>query len=164
MPAVAFVPDALPAPSGTPIVVPTPTGGTPSPSGEGCTVTISITYDAANVPDLSGLLVELGYPSSVSIPGFGGEQLVLDRVANLTGLGSGLFNVSDQDENAADLHVNIGLVSIGQSIPSGPYASVRFDCSSAPPAAAFSCTVAGSDTLGLDISPDLLTCSLAAAS
>jgi hypothetical protein len=112
-------------------------------------VTVNLNYDAAQFPDVSGVAIALVYPSSVSIPGFGSDATVLARVTNLTGVSGGLFNVGDQDTQ-----VNIGLVSLGTSIPAGSFASVRFDCASgasAPAASAFSCSVDASSSLGSEV-------------
>jgi hypothetical protein len=119
-----------PTPSGdgsTP--TPTPPGGaTPTPAGSSCStveVTLGTSYSAT---DIAGVQATLRYPGTVEMPGFENSPEVLARVTNLTGIGGGLFSVGDQDENPADLFLNVGLVAIGQTIPSGPFARARFDC------------------------------------
>ena len=103
---------------------------------------------------MSGITVGLKYPASVSIPGFGNEDSVKQRVTNLTGLSGGLFSVGDQD---GDSLLNVGLISIGTTIPSGGFARVRFDCASGaslPAASAFTCTVDASTSDGNAVTPN----------
>ena len=116
-------------------------------------MTIAVNYTSGDFPDVAGMTVGLKYPASVNIPGFGNEQTVKDRVTNLTGVTGGLFNVGDQD---ADSLLNIGLISIGSTIPSGNFARVRFDCASGatlPAAGAFTCTVDASTGDGNPVTP-----------
>lgn len=158
-PTPAQSPGGSPTPGGT---TPTPGGGatpTPQPTspGSGCTqadVTIAVNYNTGDFPDVSGITVGLKYPASVSIPGFGNEDSVKQRVTNLTGLSGGLFSVGDQD---GDSLLNVGLISIGTTIPSGGFARVRFDCASGaslPPAGAFTCTVDASTSDGNAVTPN----------
>lgn len=137
-----------PTPGPTPIVPPPPT-----PGGEGCsTVAITLEFDGGAVPDLSGVVVRLAYPSAATLPGTLSEDAVLAAVTNDTSPSSGLFNVSDQDENPASAFVNIGLVAIPGPIPPGAYATATFACSGAA-ASDFSCTVAEASNLsGSDVS------------
>jgi hypothetical protein len=155
-------PGGSPTPGGSPGgPTPTPGGGatpTPQPTagGQTCTqadVTVAVNYSTGDFPDVAGITVGLKYPSTVSIPGFGGDDTVKQRVTNLTGLSGGLFNVGDQD---AESLLNIGLISIGQTIPSGNFARVRFDCASGatlPAAGAFTCTVDASTSVGNPVTP-----------
>lgn len=137
----------------TPTVAPT---ATPTPAGVTCTqadVTIAVNYNTGDFPDVAGLTVGLKYPASVSIPGFGSEPSVKERVTNLTGVTGGLFSVGDQD---AESLLNIGLVSLGSTIPSGNFARVRFDCASGatlPAPGAFTCTVDASTGDGNPVTP-----------
>lgn len=154
---------ATPTPAGSPgNPTPTPGGGatpTPQPTGSGntCTqaeVTIAVTYEPGDYPDVSGVTVGLKYPTTLSIPGFGGEDSVKQRVTNLTGVSGGLFSVGDQD---GDSLLNVGLISIGATIPSGNFARVRFDCASGaslPAAGAFTCTVDASTSDGNAVAPN----------
>ena len=150
-PTTTAAPTATPVP--TPTSAPTPT---PTPAGVTCTqadVSINVNYNSGDFPDVAGLTVGLKYPTSVSIPGFGSDNTVKERVTNLTGVTGGLFNVGDQD---ADSLLNIGLISIGQTIPSGPFARVRFDCATGatlPAPAAFTCTVDASTGDGNPVTP-----------
>jgi len=155
-------PGGSPTPGGSPgAPTPTPGGGatpTPQPTsgGQTCTqadVTVAVNYATGDFPDVAGITVGLKYPSTLSIPGFGGDDTVKQRVTNLTGLSGGLFNVGDQD---AESLLNIGLISIGQTIPSGNFARVRFDCASGatlPAAGAFTCTVDASTSDGNPVTP-----------
>jgi hypothetical protein len=158
---------AAPTPTGAPTATPRPTTtasptataaptATPTPPGVTCTqadVTINVNYNPGDFPDVAGMTVGLKYPTSVSIPGFGSDNSVKDRVTNLTGVTGGLFNVGDQD---AESLLNIGLISIGQTIPSGPFARVRFDCATGatlPAPSAFTCTVDASTGDGNPVTP-----------
>ncbi|MFM7737620.1 MAG: hypothetical protein ACKPBU_16790 [Alphaproteobacteria bacterium] len=133
--------------------VPTPTP-TPGPGGDevtcASTVTVveAISYDVTTIPDLSGVTIELSYPGSVSIPGIASDPSVVDRIANLTGVSNGLFQVADNDAS-----VSVGLVSLGTPIPQGGFASVRFDCSPGTRVSTseFRCSTVGSSSLGLEV-------------
>ena len=164
-PTTTAAPTATPKPTTTAAATPTPTPAptataaptaTPTPAGITCAqadVTIAVNYTSGDFPDVAGMTVGLKYPASVNIPGFGNEQTVKDRVSNLTGVTGGLFNVGDQD---ADSLLNIGLISIGSTIPSGNFARVRFDCASGatlPAAGAFTCTVDASTGDGNPVTP-----------
>jgi hypothetical protein len=157
-----------PRPTATPARTPTPrptSGGTPTPApspsvgGPTCeravlTVTVNYTSNA-----VSGTLVRVDYPSSVSVPGFLMEPPVLAAVENLTGMSGGLFSANDEDSNPADTFLNIGLVSIGTPIPAGAFARVTFDCESGTPRLAdFACDPDVSNSLGVIVSA---TCELA---
>lgn len=150
-----------PTPSGTtPTPTATPGRPTPSPGGETPTpsptatagspqcstlqATVSVNYNPTGFPDVAGMTVNLVYPASVSIPGFGSDASVLQRVTNLTGV-NGLFNVGDQDDS-----IGVGLVSLAATIPPGDFIRIQFDCVSGPPpvAADFDCTPDVSTTLG----------------
>lgn len=162
-PTPAPSPGGSPTPAGSP-GGPTPTpgsGATPTPQptggGESCTqadVTIAVNYNGGDFPDVSGVTVGLKYPASLAIPGFGGDASVKERVTNLTGLSGGLFSVGDQDGESL---LNVGLISIGATIPSGNFARVRFDCASGaslPAAGAFTCTVDASTGDGNAVTPN----------
>jgi hypothetical protein len=161
-------PGSSPSPGGSP-GAPTPTPGaatptpgaatpTPQPTSGGATCTqadvkIAVNYNRSDFPDVAGITVALQYPASVNIPGLGGQQSVIDRIANLTGLSGGLFSVGDQDDES---RVNIGLISIGTTIPPGNFARVRFDCASGaslPASGSFTCTVDASTSDGNLVSP-----------
>lgn len=152
------MPEVFAIPSGntsTPSVTPTPTRTpgvtlTPTPVetvGAGlCVVTATVTFDAA---DAAGVTVTIPYPSGASIPVCCEDPAVLARVDNLTGLDSGLFSASDNDESKANPILTVGLVSLSDPIPSGAFARIRFDCTeSRPPVGDFSCTADVSNLLG----------------
>ena len=73
-----------------------------------------------------------------------------------------LFRSGDQDSNQP-AKISVGLVSLSNSIPSGPFAKVEFDCvsgQSAPTQSDFNCSPDGSDLLG---NPVTIQCGLALA-
>jgi hypothetical protein len=151
-----------PAPTGgatpTPTPVPTPTSGVEPPACEQAVVTVTVNYSSSNV---AGINVILRYQDSVSMPGFGTEPAVVDRVENLTGVTGGLFGVGDEDEDPNNRRLNIGLVSVGSPIPSGEYARATFDCEAGTPVLAdFQCTSDVSNSLGGVVSS---TCTLGLA-
>lgn len=172
----------VPTPTPTPDPIPTPDPGeTPDPSQtpnpqdptptpnvgpqtcDKVTVVASAEFDQTNFPDVSGLTIDVAYPpTKAEIPGFGGETSVADRVTNLTGVTSGLFNVADQDDpGQGAVKISVGLVAIPGPIPPGTFASVEFDCrsgASAPTTSDFSCSIDGSTLLGAAVDA---TCSLA---
>lgn len=146
---------ATPTPEGptpTPVpATPTPVPATPTP-GAACSkavVTISTDYVQGTDP-VAGVTTALNYPESkIVMPGSGGGSDVSSRVTNLTGVTGGLFNVGDDDST-----LNVGLVSIGTSIPAGPFARATFDCipgQSAPTASDFQCAATVADLNGLDV-------------
>lgn len=140
-----------PAPTATAAATPTPVPATPTP-GAACSkaiVTISTDYVTGTDP-VAGVTTALNYPESkIVIPGSGGGTDVSSRVTNLTGVTGGLFNVGDDDSI-----LNVGLVSIGTSIPPGQFARATFDCipgQGAPVASDFQCQATVADLNGLDV-------------
>ena len=108
------LPTTTAAPTATATATPTPT-----PAGVACAqadVTVAVTFNQTDFADVSGMTVGLGYPQSLSIPGFGNQPTVLERVTNLTGVQGGLFSVGDDDSQNL---LNIGLISLSSSIPVG---------------------------------------------
>jgi hypothetical protein len=155
-------------PTPTPVgPTPTPVAPTPTPTqgGASCAkavLTVTATYNTTDSPNVSGITTAITYPQSVSIPGTGSDPTVLARVTNLTGVSGGLFNVGDQD-SSQPAKINVGLVSLSNSIPSGPFAKVEFDCvsgQSVPTQSDFSCSPDGSDLLG---NPVTVQCGLSLA-
>jgi hypothetical protein len=112
--------------------------------------TVSTTYGGS----ASAVSTFLGYPDTqLDIPGFGSQQSVIDRVHDLTGVVGGTFSYGDTDTNANTLddQLAVGLISLSQSVPSGPFATVTFDCKAgqaAAVAADFSCALDASDSQG----------------
>lgn len=162
-------PSPTPDPGGSPGETPTPDpSATPTPitgpsSCNTVTVVVSSSFDATNFPDVSGLTIETTYPPDrVSIPGFGGEASVADRVTNLSGVAGGLFNVADQDDpGQGPVAISVGLVAIPGPIPPGAFAAIRFDCvegSTPPTPNDFTCAIDASTLLGAAVDA---TCSLA---
>ena len=119
------------------------------------TVTGSISYSTADFPNVSGIQLGLNYPGGkVSIPGTGNDPQVLGRVDNLTGISNGLFSAGDSDGNPNNSTLNIGLVSLSQTIPTGNFARAHFDCVAGQPrpsASDFSCAASGSTLQGGDV-------------
>jgi hypothetical protein len=117
------------------------------------TATVATTFGGA----ATGVSTILGYPGDqVDIPGFGSQQSVVDRVANLTGVSGGTFSYGDNDTNAdlLDDQLSVGLLSLGQSVPSGSFVSATFDCKIGQAAvvpADFACTLDASDNNGASI-------------
>jgi hypothetical protein len=158
-PGVTPTPGATPTPGTSPTAAPTATAAatpTPTPAGVTCTqvdVTVAVNFNQTDFPDVSGLTVGLGYPATLSIPGFGNQPTVLERVTNLTGVQGGLFSAGDQDDQGL---LNIGLISTTTAIPPGGFARVRFDCatgSTVPAVTAFTCAVDASTLAGNQVSP-----------
>jgi len=171
-PTITTGPTATPTPTVTaaPTVVPTATAAptpTPTPAGATCSqvdVTVAVNFSAVDFSDVSGITVGLGYPQSLSIPGFGNQPTVLERVTNLTGVQGGLFSVGDDDTQNL---LNIGLVSLSSSIPPGSFARVRFDCANGatvPGATAFTCAVDAATFEGNQVSPTQCVISVAKVS
>lgn len=103
---------------------PTPEPTPPPPSGD-CTPTVSLVFDDSAVPDLSGVVVIVSYPSTAEIPGTAGDPPVVGAITDLTGTG-GLLTASDQDTDPNNASVSIGVVAIPGPINPGPYASIAF--------------------------------------
>ena len=109
----------------------------------------------------------LGYPDAqLDIPGFGSQQSVIDRVDDLTGVVGGTFSYADTDTNANTLddQIAVGLISLSQSVPSGSFSTVTFDCKAGEAgavAADFSCVLDASDNNGATIPG---TCSVSSVS
>ena len=154
----------VPTPSPSPVWTPTPT---PSPSpepGAACsqaTATISLQFDPILFDDVAGAVVAVRYPAArLLIPGTGGDPPVLARVGNLTGVQGGLFSAGDSDFEPTEIRV--GLISLAQAIPPGPFASITFDCvgPDGPVAADLSCVPEVSTFVGNAVPA---TCSIALA-
>ena len=116
---------------------------------------VEISVDFAPNPGdpIAGVTALLDYPEAkAGIPGLGNS---VQGISNLTGIGSGLFSFGDDDDA-----VSVGLVSLGQAIPPGPFAGVVLDCGAGEPVPFledFSCTPTVSTLLGFEVSA---TCSL----
>jgi hypothetical protein len=131
---------AGPTPTPTPVPTATPTA-TPvlTPPCSQAVVTINTSYTPPGGGDrVSGVTTFVDYPENrLSIPGFGSEQLVINRVENLTGQ-TGTFTPVDTDSA-----LNVGFVRTQTpGIPPGAFARATFDClpaASLPAAAHFTC-------------------------
>jgi len=165
MPSVASVPDC-PMPTGTPMPTPRPTPSNGNPTGvcpASGTVDGTVTFAFDNpggAINISGVTAVLGYDPPLSIPGCCANPEVLERITNLTGVTGGIFTAGDNDTNgdAVDDELAVGLVALGSSIPAGPFARVRFDCTPGAPLAAPLCGPDVTDDLGTQIDA---TCSVA---
>jgi len=99
----------------------------------------------------------VGYPeTALDIPGFGSQQSVIDRVTDLTGVLGGTFSYADTDTdaNTLDDQIAVGLISLSQPFPAGPFLSVSLDCKAGQGAAVagdFTCTLDASDINGAQI-------------
>jgi hypothetical protein len=159
MPAVSTVPDC-PIRTGTPTPTPTPT---PRPSGDPTTMcpssgmvdgTITFAFDnPGGAINISGVTAVLGYDPPLGIPGCCANPEVLERITNLTGVTGGIFTAGDNDtnEDAVDDELAVGLVALGSSIPAGPFARVRFDCTPGANLTAPLCGPDVTDDLGTQI-------------
>jgi hypothetical protein len=115
------------------------------------TVTVSVTYGAGVT--VSGVTAAVDYPPTLTeIPGCCSNPSVLARISNLTGIANGIFSAgdSDSDADALDDRISVGLVSLSSSIPAGPFADIRLDCTAgeAPLVTDFACTLDASDGNG----------------
>lgn len=115
--------------------------------------TVSTTYGGS----ASAVSTFLGYPDvQLDIPGFGSQPSVIGRVTDLTGVVGGTFSYADTDTNANTLddQIAVGLISLSQAFPQGPFVKVAFDCKAgqaAAVAADFSCVLDASDNNGASI-------------
>jgi len=157
MPSVASVPDCpqRTSPTPTPTRTPGPTGnGTTCPASGQASATIRIAFDnAGGSANAAGVTTTLSYPASVSIPGVGGQQTVLDRVTNLTGVTSGIFSAGDNDTNGdnVDDQLAVGLITTTNAIAPGDFARVSFDCTAGAALGTVGCTADISDALGTEL-------------
>lgn len=110
------------------------------------TLTVALAFDAAG-DSAAGVTVDVDYPEAeVDIPGSGSQ---VPGISNLTGVAGGLFSFGD-----SDTQVSVGLVSLGQAIPPGPFAAIELDClpgKLAPLIDEFACTPTVSSLLGAEI-------------
>jgi hypothetical protein len=125
-----------------------------SPECTKATLTVSVAFAGGDA--VAGVTVDVDYPElQATIPGFGGS---VTGISNLTGVGGGIFSSGDDDSI-----VSVGLVSLGQAIPAGPFAAIAMDCvagTRAPFRHEFACTAVASNAVGADVAT---TCSLAIA-
>src|SRR5262249_22785231 len=119
------------------------------------TVTGSISYSTTDFPNVSGIQLGVNYPGAkVFIPGTGNDSMVLGSVDNLTGISNGLFSAGDVDADPNNSTLNIGLLSLQQTIPTGDFARAHFACVAGQPrpsAGDFSCSASGSTLQGGDV-------------
>jgi hypothetical protein len=159
-------PSSTPAPSVTPTAAPT---GSPTPAGQSCTTvsaTLTLDFDTGGGTTIvNGIEVELKYPQTLDVPGFGSDATVLSSVTNLTGVSDGVFSAADSDTNqdGMDDLISVGLVriSLTNTLPPGSYARVKLSCregATVPSASAFTCTPDVTDVNGLSVTA---TCSVA---
>src|SRR5262249_55464388 len=145
----------LPTPTPTvPPPTPTPTPTSP-PSCVSLTVTVSLVYDVAAVPELAGLVVDLNYPpAAVNIPGSGSDDSVLERVTDVSGA-QGFSSILDVDTNSDGTDDQLhNVYAARNNVPPGAFQAVVFDCLSGatvPSAGAFTCVV--SDTVDSQANP-----------
>ena len=158
-------PNQTPDPNETPDPNQTPDPN-PTPGGPTTCSTVMVVMDAnfseIDFPDVSGITIDVVYPADkVEIPGCCDDPSVSDRVSNLTGVTSGLFNVADQDDpSQGPTSLSAGLVAIPGPIPPGAFAQAEFDCvdgAAAPAASEFTCSIDASTLLGGAVDA---TCSL----
>ena len=114
-------------------------------------LTANVAYDTTGALG-AGVTTVIDDPEDrASIPGFGSEESVKERLTNLTGQ-SGIFSGGDQDSNAngTDDRISIGLVLGSAAIAAGPFSEVEFDCPAgdAPLVSDFACTLDASDANG----------------
>jgi|GEM_PF-1550869 len=88
-----------------------------------------VSTEYSSTLDLAGIILELGYPRAVSIPGSLKADSVVARVTQLVS-GAGIFDFSDNDTSPADgTDDTLRFVYAGtRAIDAGPFAAVRFDC------------------------------------
>lgn len=159
MPAVASVPDCPQRTSPTPTPTRTPTGTPVGGSSATCTggrvsLTVNVGFDnLGGSLNVAGVTPTVTYPGAVSIPGIASDDSVKQRVTNLTGV-DGLFQVGDDDAK-----ISVGLVSLSESIPSGAFCKIQFDCTDGQTiqASQFSCAPDVADVDGGQVPA---TCSL----
>ncbi|MBY0279087.1 hypothetical protein K2Z84_27455 [Candidatus Binatia bacterium] len=135
-------PSLSPSPTPTPTPTPVPTASpTPSPIVQCATTTLTVSVAYDSVDPVTGVSVFLGYPGSrINII----NEALSEQVTNASGV-SGTFLVADNDTNSDtfDDQLAIGLITSGQGIPQGAFASVLYDCVSGrsrPIAQDFTCT------------------------
>lgn len=138
---------------------------------QGIDVTATLVYEPRITGEVYGMFVEVGYPTSVSLPGSGTASTVRSRFTNLLGSAYRLTG-SDVDTNANGVDDQARALVTAQGsagIPSAAVERVRFDCT---PGAAIAPTVFGcnlaslSDSSGLLFPPEvaaLIRCALSFA-
>ncbi len=132
-----------PTPTRTSTPVPTATP-TPPAACINLKVTVTLAYNVSAVPEVGTLSLNLGYPTTVSIPGTGADSSVYDRVTDLTGV-NGFLQLNDDDANPADAKLETSYDGGTTSIPAADFEEVKFDCQSGtmpPVSESFPCTVA----------------------
>lgn len=153
-----------PPPSATPTATATaaPPTATAMPTCTVLAVTVTLNYDVNAVPELAGLVLDLGYPASVGLPGSGSDDSVVARVTDVSGA-NGLPVIEDRDSNndGQDDQLHNAYVTSGNIAP-GKFEQVLFDCipgSSIPTNTDFNCVV--SDTVDPQAFPvEGVTCSV----
>ena len=92
-------------------------------AAKGVSLTANVSFDnLGGSLNVAGVTPTITYPGAVSIPGIASDDSVKQRVTNLTGV-DGLFQVGDDDTK-----ISVGLVSLSESIPSGAFCKIQFDC------------------------------------
>jgi hypothetical protein len=116
------------------------------------TATVRVSTSLAAGASVLGVTTTIDYPQTLAaIPGSSNDPSVIARVTNLTGLG-GIFSAGDNDSDGDSLddRLVVGLVVSSGSVPAGPFADVKFDCSAgeAPLVSDFACSIDASDGNG----------------
>jgi hypothetical protein len=78
------------------------------------------------------------------------DPAVLERVSLLSPVTGGIFAVGDNDGGPGTT-LAIGLVSLAEPIPAGPFAEILFDCTVPPPAEHFVCAADASTLSGVRV-------------
>jgi len=105
-------------------------------SEQGALATVTFEYDPNTFGDIVGLRLRVEYPPDVlGIPGTLVGPSITERVTNLTGI-TGSYSVADRDllpseqspDGTDDTIQTLIAVAQGARVPSGPFQSIRFDC------------------------------------
>lgn len=124
-----------------------------APVGACTSALLTVSMEFTESLPLGGVTIEVNYPTdTVSIPGSGNEQSVLERVMDITGAG-GFFTAFDLDTNSdsTDDQVRSSSVVTPSQFSPGGFELITFDCTgdTDPVVGDFSCSVAdASDTFG----------------
>jgi hypothetical protein len=132
-------------------------------TGSGLDATVTLVGGGA---DIGELMVDLGYPVPLDIPGLGNQPSVVARVDELGDGTPGLDSPYDEDKNGDgidDTLHNDFVFNAAATVP-GPFETVHFDCAAGDfvGASQFHCTVpGGKDSGGHALAAgDLPTCTV----
>jgi hypothetical protein len=93
-------------------------------------VTVGIDFPIQIVGNVAAILMKVGYPAPLLIPGTGTDATVRSSITNLAGTGASIVGIMDKDTNsdAVDDQLQAGARKTTGSLPSAALFRVHYQC------------------------------------